>query len=100
MCRDLPDYSNDPGVRARPARRFVGDPRVAAESGWEAVVASLVVLGVVTIVVGICIGAFLKLSFAIRREDRSRGSLRRGDASDHSARAARTLVGVSSSRWD
>lgn len=61
--------------------------------------ASLVVIGVVMIVVGICIGAFLKLSFTIRREDRSRGSLR-FDAPDHSARAARTLVGVSSSRWD
>jgi hypothetical protein len=99
MCRDLPDYSNDPVVRGRPTHRFVGDPRVAAESGWEAIVASLVVLGVVTIVVGICIGAFLKLSFAIRREDRFRGALR-GGASDHSARAARTLVGMSSSRWD
>jgi hypothetical protein len=99
MCRDLPDYSNDPGVRGCPTRWFVGDPRVAAESGWEAIVAGLVVLGVVTIVVGICVGAFLKLSFAIRREDRARGSLR-FDAPDHSAQAARTLVGVSSSRWD
>jgi hypothetical protein len=61
--------------------------------------AGLVVLGVVTIIIGACIGAFLKLSFAIRREDRSRGSLR-VHASDHSAQAARTLVGVSSSRWD
>jgi hypothetical protein len=61
--------------------------------------ASLVVLGVVTSVVGICIGAFLTLSFAIRRADRSRGSLR-SDAPDHGARAARTLVGVSSSHWD
>ena len=41
--------------------------------------AGLVVLGVVTIIIGVCIGAFLKLSFAIRREDRFRGSLR-GDA--------------------
>ena len=61
--------------------------------------ASLVVIGVVMIVVGMCIGAFLKLSFAIRREDKSRGSLR-FEAADHSARTARTLVGVSSSRWD
>jgi hypothetical protein len=61
--------------------------------------ASLVVIGVVMIVVGMCIGAFLKLSFAIRREDRSRWSLR-FDAPDHSARTARTLVGISSSRWD
>lgn len=61
--------------------------------------AGLVVLGVVTIIIGACIGAFLKLSFAIRREDRLRGSLRRA-ATNHSARSARTLVGVSSSRWD
>ena len=61
--------------------------------------ASLVVLGVVTIIVGTCIGAFLKLSFAIRREDRRRGSLR-SDASTSSARSARTLVSLSSSRWD
>jgi hypothetical protein len=61
--------------------------------------ASLVVLGVVTIIVGTCIGAFLKLSFAIRREDRRRGSLR-SDAASNSARSARTLVSLSSSRWD
>jgi hypothetical protein len=61
--------------------------------------ASLVVLGVVTIIVGACIGAFLKLSFAIRREDRLRGSLRL-DASSSSAQTARTLVSLSSSRWD
>ena len=42
--------------------------------------AGLVVLGVVTIIVGACIGAFLKLSAAIRREDRVRGSLRLGRA--------------------
>jgi hypothetical protein len=53
--------------------------------------ASLVVLGVMAIIVGVCIGAFLKLSFAIRREDRS-GSLRMAPPS-YSAQAARTLVG-------
>jgi hypothetical protein len=61
--------------------------------------ASLVVLGVITIIVGTCIGAFLKLSLAIRAEDRRRGSLRSG-ASSNSARSARTLVSLSSSRWD
>ena len=61
--------------------------------------AGLVVLGVVTIIVGACIGAFLKLSAAIRREDRVRGSLRL-DAPTISARTARTLVSLSSSRWD
>jgi hypothetical protein len=63
-------------------------------------VAIVVVLGVVGVVMGICIGAFLKLSFAIRREDRSsRGSLR-FDAPNRSAQTARALVGVSSSRWE
>ena len=61
--------------------------------------AGLVVLGLITIIVGGCIGAFLKLSFAIRREDRLRGSLRL-DATNHSAQTARMLVGMSSSRWD
>jgi hypothetical protein len=60
---------------------------------------SLVVLGVLAVIVGTCIGAFLKLSFAIRREDRLRGSLRL-DAPNHTARSARSLVGMSSSRWD
>jgi hypothetical protein len=61
--------------------------------------ASLVVLGVVTIIIGACIGAFLKLSFAIRREDRLRGSLRL-DAPNHTARSARSLVGMRSCGWD
>jgi hypothetical protein len=61
--------------------------------------AGLVVVGLVVIIMGACVSAFLKVSFAIRREDRHRGSLRR-DASSHSAQAARDLVGVSSSRWD
>ena len=94
--RGFSDVQGPPGLfpgmtrssgAVRPVR-FIGDPRVAAESGWEAIVASLVVLGVVTIVVGICIGAFLKLSFAIRREDRS--GVAPGRRPDHSARAART----------
>jgi hypothetical protein len=61
--------------------------------------ASFVVLGVVTIIVGACVGAFFRLSFAIRREDRLRGSLR-FDAPDHSTQSARTMVSLSSSRWD
>jgi hypothetical protein len=60
--------------------------------------AGFVILGIVTIT-GTCIGAFLKLSFAIRREDRTRGSLRH-DAPNYSAQTARDLVGISSSRWD
>jgi hypothetical protein len=61
--------------------------------------AAFAVLVVVTIFMGACIGAFLKLSFAIRREDRIRGSLRL-DAPSFSAKTARALVGMSSSRWD
>ena len=61
--------------------------------------ATLVILGLITIVAGACIGAFVKLSFAIRREDRIRGSLRL-DAPSSSAKTARDLVGMSSSRWD
>ena len=60
--------------------------------------ATLVVLALVTIVIGVCIGAYLKLSFAIRREDRRRTL--RFDAPNQSAQTARTLVGFSSSRWD
>jgi hypothetical protein len=61
--------------------------------------AALVVLGLVTIAFGVCIGMFLKISFAIRRDDRSRGSLR-FDPPTSSTQAARDLVGISSSRWE
>jgi hypothetical protein len=61
--------------------------------------AVLITIALVTVLVGTVLGAFLKLSFAIRREDRSRGSLR-SDASDSSAKAARSLVGLHGSRWD
>jgi hypothetical protein len=61
--------------------------------------AGFVVLGIVTIIMGACIGAFIKLSLAIRREDRTRGSLR-FDAPTFSAQTARDLVGISSSRWE
>ena len=58
--------------------------------------AALVILGLVTIVIGAGLGTFLALSFAIRREDRTRGSLQ-CDAPSSSARAARALVGTSGS---
>lgn len=61
--------------------------------------AVLITLALVTIVIGCTVGAFLKVSFAIRREDRTRGSLRL-DPPSYSARAARDLVGISGSRWD
>lgn len=61
--------------------------------------ASLVIIALVLALVGVVAGAFIVISFAIRREDRTRGCLR-FDASSNSTRAARSLVGVSSSRWD
>jgi MFS superfamily sulfate permease-like transporter len=61
--------------------------------------AALITLVVITILFGVSLGIFLAISFAIRREDRTRNSLR-FDAANSSARAARALVGISSSRWD
>ena len=61
-------------------------------AGFAAVVIAVIVMGVL-------VGAFFKLSFAIRREDRNRGSLR-FDAPSHSAQTARALVGMTSSRWN
>jgi hypothetical protein len=61
--------------------------------------ASLVVIGFVAVLIGVIAGAYLKLSFTIRREDRLRGSLR-FDAPTPSAQAARWLVGITASRWE
>jgi hypothetical protein len=62
--------------------------------------ASVVVVLVLTaIAFGVFFGGFLMVSLAILRDDRSPGSLR-FDASNHSARTARSLVGLSSSRWE
>jgi hypothetical protein len=62
------------------------------------VATSVVVLGLVAILAVACALFFLKLSFAIRREDKRRSL--RSDAPSFSAKAARDLVGISSSRWD
>lgn len=62
--------------------------------------ASLVVLVLIAIAFGVCSGVFLMISFAIRREDRSQRYSLRFDAPDSSTKAARALVGISSSRWD
>jgi len=62
-------------------------------------VAVLITVAIPTIVAGGGLGLFLKLSLAIRREDRVRGSLRRGALSPRD-RTVRSLVGVHSSGWD
>jgi hypothetical protein len=59
----------------------------------------VVILALIAIAFGVFFGGFIMVSFAIRRDDHSRGSLR-SDAPNHSARTARTLVGLRSSRWD
>jgi hypothetical protein len=61
--------------------------------------AALIIITVVLTFVGSAFGAYLTISFAIRREDRSSGSLR-FSAATHNTKAARSLVGISSSRWD
>jgi hypothetical protein len=70
----------------------------AARQRSEAIMASLVIIALVLTLVGGMVGAFIMISFAIRREDRTRGSLR-FDAPSSSTRIARSLVGISSSRW-
>jgi len=57
------------------------------------------VLGLIAITFGVFIGIFFVLSLAIRWEDRRRGSLR-FDAPSSSTRAARSLVGITASRWE
>jgi hypothetical protein len=75
-----------------------GNVKVAAAGKClEAVMAALITLVTVSILVGAVIGAFLKLSFAIRREDKRRSLS--FDPSSASERAARAVVGVSGSRW-
>jgi hypothetical protein len=66
---------------------------------WRQAMLACLVLALVTLVAGICVGVFVKISVAIRREDRMKGSLR-FDAPSYSAQTARDLVGISSSRWD
>jgi hypothetical protein len=61
-------------------------------------VSSVVVLVLIAITFGVLIGAFLAISFAIRREDRDLSLS--FDASSTSAKVARMLVGVNGSRWE
>lgn len=60
--------------------------------------AALIPLAAVAILLGVTIGAFLRLSLAIVKEDRT-GTVR-SDAPSRSAQLARTLIGINSSRWD
>jgi hypothetical protein len=59
----------------------------------------VLVLVLIAIAFGAFIGGFIMVSFAIRRDEQALGSLR-FDAPNYRSRTARTLVGLSSSRWD
>lgn len=61
--------------------------------------ATLITLVLIAIGFGVACGAFLKISFAIRKDDHALGSLR-SEAPTRSAQAARDLVGISGARWD
>jgi hypothetical protein len=61
--------------------------------------AALIAISVVVAMTGVVLGAYLMVCFAIRREDRIKGSLRR-DAADQVAQSARMLVGLNTSKWD
>jgi hypothetical protein len=62
----------------------------------EAVMATLVTIAIVVAIAGIAGIAYLRVCYAIRREDRKKWSLRR-DAPDQSAQTARSLVGINNS---
>jgi hypothetical protein len=64
----------------------------------EAVMAALVTIAIVLALVAIVSGAYIKICFAMRRDDRTRWALRR-DAPNRSAKSARGLVGINNSRW-
>jgi len=62
LCRDLPDYSwwsNDPGIRSSPVHLSTGDPWAVTGSSWEAIMAGLVVIALVIIVMGACVGGIV-----------------------------------------
>jgi hypothetical protein len=62
-------------------------------------VAALITISIIAGGAGVMFGAYLRICFAIRREDRTKWSLRL-DAPDHVAQSARTLVGMNNSKWD
>jgi hypothetical protein len=70
---------------------------VALKTGG--IMAALITIALVVAVAGVVGGAYLKICFAIRRDDRVKGALRR-DAPNQSAQSARDFVGISSSKWD
>jgi ABC-type arginine/histidine transport system permease subunit len=62
-----------------------------AQNSSEAVMASLVVIALAITTTGVVFGAFIAISFTIRREDRARTLS--WDAPDRTAQNVRTLTG-------
>jgi hypothetical protein len=73
-------------------------PGTAARHSSEAIVAAFITISIIVTVAGVVFGAYLRICCAIRGEDRARSLPY--DAPNSSARAARSLTGVSGSRWD
>jgi hypothetical protein len=61
--------------------------------------ASLIVIVLVAVLAGGVFGAYFKICFTIRRDDRVKGALR-FDPPSRAARSARDLVGIGNSKWD
>ena len=60
--------------------------------------AALITIAIIMGVAGVVCGAYLKICFAIRRDDQTRGALRI-DAPNQSAQSARALVGMNNFGW-
>lgn len=61
--------------------------------------AALIIIAIAVTAAGVLLGAYIKICWAIAREDRRKWSLR-SRPTTFSAQVARDLVGISSSRWN
>ena len=57
---------------------------------------TIVVIGFIAVACGVLLGGYLKISLAIRQEDKELAGSLRLDATSRRAQAARSVVGVSS----
>jgi hypothetical protein len=60
---------------------------------------SVLVLVLIAIAAGVLLGGFLMISLTIRHDDHDLGSIR-FEAPNYSKRTARSLVGMSTARWE
>jgi hypothetical protein len=96
-----PDSPTSQLNRSGQLRCGMGLREAAGDRGTEvleAIMAALITIAIVVAVAGVVCGAYLKICFAIRRDDRRRGALRR-DAPNQSAQSARAVVGMNSFGW-